>query len=211
MSDKYPALDTSDNDDVLVGDGTDFLKREAEALGDEFQTEQDKQLLDGSVDEDLETANEETKQEDHEIISNKEVVEENFGDSDLPQQSHNDDNINNSEIISKWKQRRADEIDNIETKITAEKKDLEEQAVKHIDDFYDNYNRRKQQQLEVTKKEAEEFMKQRSQFFQQQNTTWDRVIQLINEDDADIISDRDRSAFKEILLRLKGKTNVPGA
>nr|CAI6531345.1 ALI_HP1_G0023530.mRNA.1.CDS.1 [Saccharomyces cerevisiae] len=39
----------------------------------------------------------------------------------------------------------------------------------------------------------------RDEFFGQDTMTWDRALQLINQDDADIIGGRDRSKFKEIL------------
>lgn len=91
------------------------------------------------------------------------------------------------------------------------KKELQDEAIKHIDDFYDSYNKKKEQQLEDAAKEAEAFLKKRDEFFGQDNTTWDRALQLINQDDADIIGGRDRSKFKEILLRLKGNAKAPGA
>ena len=80
-----------------------------------------------------------------------------------------------------------------------------------MDDFYDNYNRKKEQQLKNTKSEAEKFLKERAEFLNQNNTTWDRVLQLINVDDADLVGGRDRSKFKEILVKLKGNKNAPGA
>lgn len=41
--------------------------------------------------------------------------------------------------------------------------------------------------MEDAAKEAEAFLKKRDEFFGQDNTTWDRALQLINQDDADII------------------------
>ena len=56
MADKFPALDSIDNE-VPTNDSTedvgesDFLSREKELLGDEFKTEDDKDALEGSDDE----------------------------------------------------------------------------------------------------------------------------------------------------------------
>ncbi|QLG74453.1 hypothetical protein HG535_0G03360 [Zygotorulaspora mrakii] len=123
-----------------------------------------------------------------------------------------EDTDGNTATIAAWKEKRQAEIEEKDASDEQERKELKEEAVKHIDDFYDNYNRKKEQQLETVRREAEEFLKKKDNFFSQDNTTtWDRALQLINEDDADILGGRDRSKFKEILQRMKGNTNAPGA
>lgn len=116
------------------------------------------------------------------------------------------------DAIREWKEQRDAEIEARDQADLEAKARLQEAAIKHIDDFYENYNRKKAQQLEAVKSEAEEFLRKKNEFFSQENTTtWDRVLQLINEDDADILGGRDRSKFKEILQRLRGNPNAPGA
>lgn len=118
----------------------------------------------------------------------------------------------NTDAIVEWREKRQADIAERDAADEEAKNELQEEAVKHIDDFYDNYNRKKSQNLETVKNETEEFMKKKDAFFSQENTTtWDRVLQLINEDDADILGGRDRSKFKEILQRLKGNSSAPGA
>lgn len=119
---------------------------------------------------------------------------------------------NNVSAVAEWKEKREAQIEARDKADREAKERLQEEAVKHIDDFYENYNRKKSQQLETVKKESEEFLKKKNEFFSQENTTtWDRVLQLINEDDADVLGGRDRSKFKEILQRLKGNTSAPAA
>lgn len=119
---------------------------------------------------------------------------------------------NGSSAIAEWKEKREAEIAERDAADDEAKKELREEAVKHIDDFYDSYNQKKEQQLENVRKAAEEFQKSRDEFSSQEGTTtWDRVLQLINEDDADQVAGRDKSKFKEILQRLKGNTAAPGA
>ncbi|AQZ11195.1 CLC1 (YGR167W) [Zygosaccharomyces parabailii] len=119
---------------------------------------------------------------------------------------------NGNGAIAEWQAKRETEIAERDAADAEAKKELKEEAVKHIDDFYDNYNRKKAQQLEDVRKEAEEFQKSRDEFSSQEGTTtWDRVLQLINEDDADQVAGRDKSKFKEILQRLKGNAAAPGA
>ncbi|CAR27298.1 hypothetical protein ZYGR_0I05720 [Zygosaccharomyces rouxii] len=119
---------------------------------------------------------------------------------------------NGSSVIAEWKQKRETELAERDEADAKAKEELKEEAIKHIDEFYENYNRKKSEQLEGVRKEAEEFQKNRDEFsLQEGTTTWDRVLQLINEDDADQVAGRDKSKFKEILQRLKGNTAAPGA
>lgn len=119
---------------------------------------------------------------------------------------------NGSGVIAEWKQKREAKIAERDEADAKAKEELKEEAMKHIDQFYENYNLKKSQQLEDVKRESEEFQKKRDDFSSQEGTTtWDRVLQLINEDDADQVAGRDKSKFKEILQRLKGNTSAPGA
>lgn len=210
MSEKFPPLENNDSDLVAnLDNSTDFLKREAEVLGDEFKTEQDAELLDDGSLSDFNNDNAAKDNEDATVQENLNTSEsyDDFGDMQQSTTTAED----RSHVVQEWKTKRDNEIrEKDEAELEAKKK-LQDEAIKYIDDFYDNYNKKKEQHISTTKKEAEEFLKERDQFFSQDNTTWDRVLQLINVDDADVIGGRDRSKFKEILLKLKGKTGVPGA
>ena len=116
-----------------------------------------------------------------------------------------------SQAIKNWRERRELEIAERDQAEDKAKLELQEEAARHIDDFYENYNIKKQHGIEETKAEAEKFLKQTNGFASQDITLWDKVLQLINIEDADIVEDRDRSKFKEILLRLKGNASAPGA
>lgn len=210
MSEKFPPLENNDSDLVAnLDNSTDFLKREAEVLGDEFKTEQDAELLDDGSLSDFNNDNAAKDNEDAAVQENLNTSEsyDDFGDMQQSTTTAED----RSHVVQEWKTKRDNEIrEKDEAELEAKKK-LQDEAIKYIDGFYDNYNKKKEQHISTTKKEAEEFLKERDQFFSQDNTTWDRVLQLINVDDADVIGGRDRSKFKEILLKLKGKTGVPGA
>lgn len=210
MSEKFPPLE-NENDDLVadLDNSTDFLKREAEVLGDEFKTEQDAELLDDvheTVSSDAEQKYPEASEVNEAVVDAAQSnLDEDFGEM------HQSVSEDRSQYVEEWKQKREADIKEKDAKEAEAKKKLQEDAIKHIDDFYETYNKKKEQQIDVTTKEAEEFLKNRDQFFSQDNTTWDRVLQLINVDDADVIGGRDRSKFKEILQRLKGKAGVPGA
>lgn len=233
MSEKFPPLEDQNIDftpNDKKDDDTDFLKREAEILGDEFKTEQDDILeTEASPAKDDDEIRDFEEQFPDINSANCAVSSDQNGSATVSSGNDNgeaDDDFSTfeganqstesvkedrSEVVDQWKQRRAVEIHEKDLKDEELKKELQDEAIKHIDDFYDSYNKKKEQQLEDAAKEAEAFLKKRDEFFGQDNTTWDRALQLINQDDADIIGGRDRSKFKEILLRLKGNAKAPGA
>lgn len=214
MSEKFPPLeDETVANEATAGDETDFLKREADILGDEFKTEQDSELLKQDEDEDIKEFENQFPELDEAPAAaiQEQAAPENDEDDEFGEPQAATSTTTPSEAISHWKERRDLEISQRDQADEEAKEQLQEEAVKHIDNFYENYNKKKQQQLETTSKEAEQFLKERDEFFAQKNTTWDRALQLINTDDADVVGDRDRSKFKEILLRLKGNEKAPGA
>lgn len=214
MSEKFPPLeDETVANEATAGDETDFLKREADILGDEFKTEQDSELLKQDEDEDIKEFENQFPELDGAPAAaiQEQAAPENDEDDEFGEPQAATSTTTPSEAISHWKERRDLEISQRDQADEEAKEQLQEEAVKHIDNFYENYNKKKQQQLETTSKEAEQFLKERDEFFAQKNTTWDRALQLINTDDADVVGGRDRSKFKEILLRLKGNEKAPGA
>lgn len=214
MSEKFPPLeDETVANEATEGDETDFLKREADILGDEFKTEQDSELLKQDEDEDIKEFENQFPELDEAPAAaiQEQAAPENDEDDEFGEPQAATSTTTPSEAISHWKERRDLEISQRDQADEEAKEQLQEEAVKHIDNFYENYNKKKQQQLETTSKEAEQFLKERDEFFAQKNTTWDRALQLINTDDADVVGGRDRSKFKEILLRLKGNEKAPGA
>ena len=235
MAERFPALDSNEDIEdeistpIETQNETDFLKREAEVLGDEFKTEEDVDLLgdvDNSNNQDEDddefaefTSNNTNKNSDTTVNEASAIQEQNNKDNlinnDTLPDSDNTNvkvNVDAERIISEWKKSREAEISKRDERESKEKNDLQNEAITYIDEFYENYNKKKQEGIEATQIAAKEFLAKRDQFFQQEGTTtWDRALQLINEDDAAVVNGRDRTKFKEILQRLKGKVNAPGA
>ncbi|KAH3899062.1 clathrin light chain CLC1 SCDLUD_004484 [Saccharomycodes ludwigii] len=223
MADKFPDLDSSSG---VVAENefneTDFLKREAEVLGDEFKTDQDKDILTSNI-SNVDAATLENQQENtnNDVQNNAssnhdDDDDDDFGDFDQNTSTTATDTDTNthepSQALEQWKEVRDAEIKQKDETDKQAKDNLIKEATADIDQFYEDYSKKKQVKLDETAKEAEEFSKQKEQFFTQKDTTtWDRVLQLINTDDADVIGGRDRSKFKEILLKLKGNEKAPGA
>ncbi|SCU82603.1 LAME_0C02014g1_1 [Lachancea meyersii CBS 8951] len=216
MAEKFPPLenDTFEPESTSGQQETDFLKREAELLGDEFKTEEDSEFLQNADEDDFGDF-EEVPARAHTDSAAAESQKNDFIGEDHQQSDSQNSSASlqaeDSQVIAEWEETRDREISERDTAQEEAKTKLQEEAVKHMDDFYDSYNRKKEQQLKTTRAEAEKFLKERQEFATQDNTTWDRVLQLINVDDADLVNGRDRSKFKEILLKVKGNPNAPGA
>ncbi|ODV86168.1 hypothetical protein CANARDRAFT_27431 [[Candida] arabinofermentans NRRL YB-2248] len=220
MADKYPQLDDV-ADETEVGGSSDFLSREKELLGDEFATEQDKDLEQDDEDDEFnefesqfpEVSTSEAAAAAPAAVESEDEYETSEPTSNvLP--SFSNLNLDESEHIKEWKKTRDLELTKRD-EISANKlEELKGDAEKAIDDFYENYNNKKEAAIEVTRKEAEEFLSKIDGFLEK-GTVWDRSIELLNlnknSNSVDAANHRDKTKFKDLLLALKGKEQVPGA
>lgn len=205
MADKYPELEVPVEDQEAQGD---FLSREKELLGDEFQTEQDNAVLAESDDDIQEFKEQFPEVEDTETYQQEEEEEDDFEDfgSNAPATS----DLGESQPLNEWKQRRELEIEQRENANSKKKQEIIATAQQSIDDFYDNYNNKKEQHSKDVLKEEETFLEKRDNFLKR-GTLWDRVGELVSEVGEVADDGRDKSKFSALLKKLKGKENVPGA
>lgn len=221
MAEKFPALENEDEtpdqitSPVEDHDETDFLKREAEILGDEFKTENDVDLLEGGDNGEDDEFDEFTTNNDNNnnttTTSNEDTT---INEANAVQKNKVPIEINDDaeRVISEWRETHQKEIASRDEKEDKEKNELQNEAITYIDEFYETYNKKKEEGISTTQAAAQGFIEKRDIFFQQEDTTtWDRAFQLINEDDAAVVNGRDRTKFKEILQRLQGKVDAPGA
>lgn len=234
MADKFPEIDdTAATPDIAAPD-SDFLSREKEALGDEFKSANDEEILkqvnenDEDNDEEFddfksqfpEVSTENTKEEiqEPEIVEDEYQIEStstnaNSSNSNIADKFTNL-NLNESEHIKEWKETRALEISKRDEIAQRKLDDIKKDAEKAIDDFYENYNNKKDDSISETKKTEKEFIEKRDQFLEN-GTVWDRVVELLkldkNSDAIDADNLRDKTKFRDLLLALKGKEGVPGA
>ncbi|GEQ71181.1 hypothetical protein JCM33374_g4862 [Metschnikowia sp. JCM 33374] len=213
MADKFPEIDVDTTGQEVEGD---FFSREKELVGDEFQTEQDSAVF-----------AEATADEDQEIQEFKDHFPE-VGESHIPTQaepaSEDDDEFEGfstapqttsvtqgeSQPLKEWKQRRELEIEEREKANSKRKAEIIAEAQQSIDDFYDNHNNKKEEHAKQVLKEQDDFLEKRDGFLKR-GTLWDRVNELVGEAGEGSDSGRDKSRFKGLLTKLKGKENVPGA
>ncbi|XBW37069.1 hypothetical protein QEN19_002646 [Hanseniaspora menglaensis] len=223
MSD-FPALDdqpTFTSQTLDVSEDTDFLKREQEILGDEFKNEKDSEILQDIVSSDDEEVNVFNQQfPDLDGSEKQEPVdvneEEDFADFEEAKQVtvQETKEATSSEAIDNWKQRRDLEIKDRDEQDLAKKEALKKDAVDQVHLMYEEYEAKKLNSLKETKAKVEEFEKERQLFFKgnegfdaKSNVSWKKSLELL--DDLESLSEnvggRDRSKFKELLVKLASK------
>lgn len=215
MADKFPALDSIDKDlPVEEGSenygGSDFLSREKELVGDEFKTEDDKKAFEESDDE-INDFKEQYPEVDYK--NNPELEDTGAG-----QFAESNDSIHTQyedgeepKSIREWRARRELEISERDKANAKKKESIIQEARQTVDDFYDNYNSKKEENSKKVLEEQQAFLQKRDNFLKR-GTFWDRVDELINEaGELPIDEKRDRSRLEGLLAKLKGKDNVPAA
>lgn len=231
MAERFPEIDDVTTS-VAEGDNQDFLAREKNALGEEFASAGDEQIVQESKDSENKDEEEDEDFEDFksqfpdvgtpaEAIANaptgtalddEEEDKEETAKPIINQFSNL--NLDESEHIQEWKKTRDLEISKRDEAAARKLEDLKTEAEKAIDDFYENYNNKKDDAIAETRKEAEAFLAKRDTFLEH-GTVWDRVVELLaldkNSDAVDAENRRDKSKFRDLLLALKGKESVPGA
>lgn len=194
-------------------DAEAFLSRETELLGDEFKTDQDHAVSESE--DDLA----EFKEQFPEVVASDNEVSEPLQD----QESDNDDAefegfslaptdvSGDSEPLREWRERRDLEIASREKASSSKKEEIMAKARQTIDDFYDNYNQKRDERKKTLETETETFLDHRDKFLSR-GTLWDRVDELIGKvGEVPDAEGRDKSRFASLLKSLRGKENVPGA
>jgi hypothetical protein len=86
-------------------------------------------------------------------------------------------------------------------------------AQQNIDDFYENYNSKKEKQIAQTRREAEEFLKNREDT-SAGGTSWERIAKLVDLSGKGTkggASGMGKERFRELLMGLRKDEKAPGA
>ncbi|CCE72813.1 Piso0_000407 [Millerozyma farinosa CBS 7064] len=215
MADKFPALGSIDKDlPVVEGSenygGSDFLSREKELVGDEFKTEDDKKAFEESDDEFNDFKEQYPEVDYQNNVGSEESSAGQFAESTEQIYTQFEDG-EEPRSIKDWRERRELEISERDKANAKKKESIIEEARQTVDDFYDNYNSKKEQNSKKVLEEQQAFLEKRDNFLKR-GTFWDRADELINEaGELPIDEKRDRSRLEGLLAKLKGKDNVPAA
>lgn len=213
----FPALDdqpTNLDFDSNIDD-TDFLKREQQALGDEFKTQNDDDFVNEfqSSDDEVNAFNQQFPDLEGETKTQENVPEPVEEEEEVVQPKAE---FTPSEAISHWKERRNLEIKERDEQDELKKQKIKEEAENKIKLFYEEYEKDKARTYKETQEKAEVFIQENDKFIQstegidsKSNVSWNKALKLL--DDLDSLSvnvgDRDRSKFKDLLVKLSAKDN----
>lgn len=115
------------------------------------------------------------------------------------------------EVVTQWRERQAAQIERRDAESARKKEETVAKARQAIDDFYDNYNNKRDKAITGIRKEQEEFLAKRDETTSG-GTSWERIVKLIDTKDTKAVrGDRDVSRMRELLLSLKKDKNAPSA
>jgi len=117
------------------------------------------------------------------------------------------------EVIKEWRARRDAQRAHRDETSTETKAETIKEAQQAIDDFYDNYNDKKEKNIAQTRREAEEFLNSRDDTTAG-GTSWERIAKLVDLSGKGMkggATGTGKERFRELLLSLRKDENAPGA
>lgn len=117
------------------------------------------------------------------------------------------------DVVREWRERRDWQIQHRDEVSAGKKAETVKAAQEAIDDFYEQYNNRKDKQIAQTRKEAEEFLKSREDTTAG-GTSWERIAKLVDlsgKGSAGGAAGSGKAKMRELLISLRKDEKAPGA
>ena len=117
------------------------------------------------------------------------------------------------DVIREWRERRDLQIQHRDEVSADRKSKTIKDAQENIDEFYENYNNKKEKEIAKTKREAEEFLANRDDTTAG-GTSWERIAKLVDLSGKGVkggASGSEKQRFREMLLSLRKDEKAPGA
>ncbi|MCJ1410649.1 hypothetical protein MMC19_004735 [Ptychographa xylographoides] len=117
------------------------------------------------------------------------------------------------QVIKEWRERRDLALQHRAESSAAKKSETVKTAQTSIDDFYENYNTKKDKTISQTRKEAEEFLANREDT-SAGGTSWERIAKLVDLSGKGARgggAGTGKERFREILTNLRKDEHAPGA
>jgi hypothetical protein len=117
------------------------------------------------------------------------------------------------DVIREWRERRDLQISHRDEVSHQRKQQTIKEAQENVDDFYENYNNKKDKEIAKTRKEAEEFLANRDDTTAG-GTSWERIAKLVDLSGKGVkggASGSEKQRFRELLLSLRKDEKAPGA
>ncbi|MCJ1289771.1 hypothetical protein MMC34_001304 [Xylographa carneopallida] len=117
------------------------------------------------------------------------------------------------EVIQQWRERRDLALQHRAETSEAKKAETVKAARSAIDDFYENYNTKKDKSIAQSRKEAEKFLANREDT-SAGGTSWERIAKLVDlsgKGSRGGAAGTGKERFRELLTSLKKDEHAPGA
>lgn len=117
------------------------------------------------------------------------------------------------QVIKEWREKRDAQNAKRAEQFAQQREETVKEAQQNIDDFYENYNTKKEKMIAQTRKEEEQFLANR-QDTTSGGTSWERIAKLVDVSGKGAKggatgSGKDR--FRELLVSLRKDEKAPGA
>ncbi|KAK4998172.1 Clathrin light chain [Elasticomyces elasticus] len=123
---------------------------------------------------------------------------------------YNDEGEEEPQVLREWRERRDQAIRQRDEASANRKAETVKAAQQAIDDFYENYNSKKEKMIGQTHREAEEFLKSREDTTAG-GTSWERIAKLVDLTGKGSGGNEGKKKMREMLISLRKDENAPGA
>ncbi|KAK3997665.1 clathrin light chain [Cladorrhinum sp. PSN332] len=232
MADRFPSLEDFDSgaqtdiQNVTDASTSNFLEREKAILGDDanqFATVEDAgfddgddDLLGGGIPSGNNTSAFDTQFPD--ITSPQEGLAPG-GTVTGPSVTYNSgyaaytEEEEEPQVIREWREKRDAQNAKRAEQFAQQRAETVKEAQQNIDDFYENYNTKKEKMIAQTRKEEEQFLASR-QDTTSGGTSWERIAKLVDVSGKGAkggASGSGKERFRELLVSLRKDEKAPGA
>lgn len=117
------------------------------------------------------------------------------------------------EVIKNWRDKRDAQIAKRAEQFATQRQETVQEARQNIDDFYENYNNKKEKGIAQTRKEAEQFLAGREDVTSG-GTSWERIAKLVDVSGKGTkggAAGSGKERFRELLVSLRKDEKAPGA
>ncbi|KAI0407511.1 clathrin light chain [Xylaria palmicola] len=230
MADRFPSLDDFDSGaqteikDVGSPSADDFLARERALLGDDatqFTTGNESAALAEPSDDLLggDDSAGSAQFESHFPDLGSDEQAGHGGGITGPSVSYNSgygayvEEEQEPDVIKQWREKRDAANAKRAEEFTAQKAETIKEAQENIDEFYENYNNKKDKMIAQTRKDEEQFLASRDDTTSG-GTSWDRIAKLVDvsgKGPKGGASGSGKERFRELLMNLRKDEKAPGA
>jgi uncharacterized protein (DUF2252 family) len=116
-------------------------------------------------------------------------------------------------VIKEWREKRDAGNAKRAEQFAQQKQETVKEAQQNIDDFYDNYNNKKEKSIAQTRKEAEQFLASREDTTSG-GTSWERISKLVDVSGKGAkggAAGSGKERFRELLTSLRKDEKAPGS